>query len=118
MNQKLKPRKNILQTNPEEWEVKDITSLLKHSKTIKKEIHRLECTIAAAPELKLRQAIEKKDFLPIEQDYYYPERSRQRKPLQVAQQENKQKIFLWIELLIALSCLLALTGWLRQWLQF
>jgi hypothetical protein len=118
MNQKLKPRKNILQTPPEEWEIKDINSLLKHSKIIKKEIHRLECTIAAAPELKLRQAIEKKDFLPIDQDCYYSERARQRKPMQVAQQENKQKIFLWMELLLAISCFLALTGWLRQWLQF
>ena len=90
--------------------------LQSRSRELDQEIHRLECTIAAAPHAIRRKRLASIDTLPALEPRRAPlRRSGKRLPLQQQRAIKRQRMVLMIELGVVLAALGAALGWMNQW---
>ena len=87
---------------------------------ISEEIHRLECVIAAAPTLQKQNALRRRNTLPPLEDA--SSRSRARKapaaiPLNARRLRSQQRLLQGAQLVFFLVAIIAVAGWMKQWLQ-
>lgn len=90
---------------------------------ISEEIHRLECVIAAAPTLQKQSALRRRNTLPpLEEHTASGSRSRARKapaaiPLNARRLRSQQRLLQGAQLVFFLVAIVAVAGWMKQWLQ-
>lgn len=119
MNKKVRSRrsKDVSDIIKPQKEPAKIRQLENRSRDLGAEIHRLECTIAAAPALIRRQRLATIDTLP-------PLRPASRSttrpasgkmPLHKQRERRRRHVALLIELAVVLSLLGAALGWMNQW---
>ncbi len=94
--------------------------LERRSRDLGQEIHRLECTIAAAPRVIRENRLATMNTLPPpERTFTAPARRRNaRMPLQKQRAIKRQRFGLICELVIVLTILAAALGWMNQWFHF
>jgi hypothetical protein len=85
------------------------------SREIHAEIERLECIIAAAPQMKLQTKLRQRNILP-PADELLERRPRKPavKPLHAQRMQNRQRLKQLGQLLIIILCIAAMAGWLKQ----
>lgn len=93
-----------------------IRQLNKSSRELKEEIHRLECSIAAAPAAMRRHRLATMDSLPApEPAFAKTKRRTSRMPLQQQRVKRNRMLGLLIELVTVFAILAAAVGWMNQW---
>jgi hypothetical protein len=97
--------------------------LAKQSEDMTREIHRLECLIAAAPHLQKKRQLERINLLPPPEEFASRDRrvrAAQRRPLPMNARkiQQKQRTLQIVQLAILLTTIAALAGWMRQWFGF
>jgi hypothetical protein len=90
--------------------------LQSRSRELGEEIHRLECTIAAAPHAMRRRRLAYIDTLPPPEPLSSPARRKtNRLPLHQQRARKRQRVVLMAELTVVVAALAAALGWLKQW---
>ena len=90
--------------------------LQSRSRQLNEEIHRLECTIAAAPHAMRSRQLAYIDTLPPPEPLSSPARRKSKRlPLQQQRAIRRQRLVLLIELTFVLGALAAALGWMNQW---
>jgi len=90
--------------------------LQQSSRELKEEIHRLECTIAAAPAAMRRHRLATMDTLPApEQAFSKTRRRTSGMPLHQQRTRRNRRLGALIELLLVFTALAAALGWMNQW---
>jgi|GEM_PF-1833115 len=90
---------------------------------IDKEIHRLECVIAAAPTLQKQRDIHRRNLLPPMEELATasPRRSARKAPAQLPlharRLRSQQRLLMGAQLLFFLAAIIAVAGWMKQWMQ-
>ena len=93
-----------------------LRQLQKASRDITQEIHRLECTIAAAPAALRRHRLATMDTLPAPEPVFSQSKRRTtRMPLQQQRVQRNRRLSLCMELVLVFSTLTAALGWMNQW---
>ena len=93
--------------------------LQKSSRALTEEIHRLECTIAAAPATMRRHRLARMDTLPaLEPTFAKTKRSTKRMPLLQQRVQRNRRLSLLVELIVVFATLIAALGWMNQWLHW
>lgn len=93
-----------------------IRQLQKSSRALKEEIHRLECSIAAAPAAMRRHRLATMDTLPAPEPAFSRTRRRgKRLPLQQQRVKRQRMLRLLVELVAVFAILAAALGWMNQW---
>ncbi len=93
-----------------------IRQLQKSSRELKAEIHRLECSIAAAPAAMRRHRLATMDTLPAPEPSFGKIRRRTSKmPLQQQRSQRNRRLGLLLELVFVFTILAAALGWMNQW---
>lgn len=95
--------------------------LAKESEDMTREIHRLECLIAAAPHLQKKRQLERMNLLPPSEEQLSRERREQAAkrrplPLNARKIQQTQRMIQVAQLAFLLVAIAALAGWLKQWL--
>lgn len=90
--------------------------LQSRSRQLNEEIHRLECTIAAAPHAMRSRRLAYIDTLPPPEPLSSPARRKtSRLPLQQQRAIKRRRLVLVMELMVVLGSLAAALGWMNQW---
>jgi hypothetical protein len=90
--------------------------LQSRSRQLNEEIHRLECTIAAAPHAMRSRQLAYIDTLPPPEPLNSPARRKTgRLPLQQQRARKRRRVGLVVELAVVLGALAAALGWMNQW---
>ncbi len=90
--------------------------LQKSSRGLTQEIHRLECSIAAAPAAMRRHRLATMDTLPAPESAFVKTRRRtSRMPLQQQRAQRNRRLGLFMELIVVFTTLTAALGWMNQW---
>lgn len=90
--------------------------LQKSSRELTQEIHRLECSIAAAPATMRRHRLATMDTLPAPESAFVKTRRRtSRMPLQQQRARRNRRLGLFMELIVVFTTLAAALGWMNQW---
>lgn len=90
--------------------------LQSRSRQLNEEIHRLECTIAAAPHAMRRRRLAYIDTLPPPEPLSSPaRRNTNRLPLQQQRARKRRRLVLMIELTVVVASIGAALGWMNQW---
>ncbi len=90
--------------------------LQKSSRELTQEIHRLECSIAAAPAAMRRHRLATMDTLPAPESAVVNTRRRtSRMPLQQQRAQRNRRLGLFMELIVVFTTLAAALGWMNQW---
>lgn len=90
--------------------------LQKSSRELTQEIHRLECSIAAAPAAMRRHRLATMDTLPAPESAFVKTRRRtSRMPLQQQRAQRNRRLGLFMELIVVFTTLAAALGWMNQW---
>jgi hypothetical protein len=90
--------------------------LQSRSRQLDEEIHRLECTIAAAPHAMRRRRLAYIDTLPPPEPLSSPVRRKvNRLPLQQQRARRRRQTVLMVELFLVVASLAAAVGWMNQW---
>jgi hypothetical protein len=93
-----------------------LRQLQKSSRELTEEIHRLECSIAAAPAAIRRHRLATMDTLPAPEPAFAPSKRRSnRLPLQQQRAIRNRRLGLLAELVIVFTTLAAAVGWMNQW---
>ena len=93
-----------------------LRQLQSRSRELGEEIHRLECTIAAAPHAMRRRRLAFIDTLPPPEPLSSPARRRiNRLPLHQQRARQRRRVVLLVELAVVVAALAAAVGWLKQW---
>jgi hypothetical protein len=93
-----------------------IRQLQRSSLELQEEIHRLECTIAAAPAAMRRHRLATMDTLPAPERTFSPRRRQNaRLPLQQQRAQRNRRLGVLIELVLVFTTLAAALGWMNQW---
>jgi len=95
--------------------------LAKQSEDMTREIHRLECLIAAAPHLQKKRQLERINLLPPPEEFASRDRrvrAAQRRPLPMNARkiQQKQRTVQIAQLAFILMAIAALAGWMKQWI--
>lgn len=95
--------------------------LAKESEDMTREIHRLECLIAAAPHLQKKRQFERMNLLPPTEERLSSERraraaNRRPLPMNARKIQQTQRAIQVAQLAFLLVAIAALAGWLKQWL--
>ncbi len=94
--------------------------LAKQSDDMNREIHRLECLIAAAPHLQKKRQLDRINLLPPPDEFdgrAALSRKRSRPlPLNARKLQQKQRALQIAQLAFILLAIAALAGWIKQWL--
>jgi len=86
------------------------------SRQLDQEIHRLECSIAAAPRAQRQHRLATRDTLPPpEPTFSKARRATKRQTLHQQHQQQRKLRGLIIELATVLTLLAAALGWMNQW---
>lgn len=89
---------------------------------ISEEIHRLECVIAAAPTMQRQRAISRRDTLPPLETPRSGNRSTRASsaplPLNARRIRSHQRMLQTAQLLIILTAIAGVAGWMKQWFQW
>lgn len=90
--------------------------LHKSSRQLTAEIHRLECSIAAAPAAMRRRRLATMDTLPApEPAFTKTKRRTTRMPLQQQRSQRNRRLGLIVEGVLVFTTLAAALGWMNQW---
>lgn len=90
--------------------------LQSRSRQLNEEIHRLECTIAAAPHAMRSRQLAYIDTLPPPEPFGSPARRKTRRlPLQQQRARKRRYLVLLIELAVVFGTFAAALGWMNQW---
>ncbi|HYF36034.1 MAG TPA: hypothetical protein VD994_12140 [Prosthecobacter sp.] len=93
-----------------------LRQLQSRSRELDEEIHRLECTIAAAPHAIRRRRLAYIDTLPPPEPLSSPARRKtSRLPLHQQRARQRQRVVLMVELTFVIAALAAAVGWMKQW---
>lgn len=93
-----------------------LRQLQKSSRELTEEIHRLECSIAAAPAAMRRRRLATMDTLPApEPAFAKTKRRTARMPLQKQRAQRNRRLGLFVELVLVFTTLAAALGWMNQW---
>ncbi|MCB1225666.1 MAG: hypothetical protein KDK99_07660 [Verrucomicrobiales bacterium] len=85
------------------------------SRHLDDEIHRLECVIAAVPQMDVKRRLTARNTLPPADEIR--RRAPRRLPMSQRQQQRRQRTGQLIQLGVLLLLVAATAGWLKQWLQ-
>ena len=95
-------------------------TLQKRARSVENEIHRLECMIAAAPQISAGQQLRRRNYVPPADEIRDTRRPARkgRVPLQQQRTLQRRRTFQLVQFGVLLLAIAAIAGWMKQWLQF
>jgi hypothetical protein len=95
--------------------------LTQRSTDVNREIHRLECIIAAAPHLQKQRQLRRRDTLPPPDEFNgafrRPAATRRAVPMHARRLQQNQRLLQMAQLAIIILVIAAALGWMKQWFQ-